>query len=1564
MKSAMKVLMALVLVALTSVASAGVTSDLVATRRSRNVDNIKLGRWHENLDACLAYCKENGVPLVAVWSNGDNCGHCVKFENNVMSEPFRNWMPNSGMVFYFGYRDDAYPGGALHPWCKWCGGGTATDKTLPLIRIFWQKKGKTSPKVDHLTDGDTMDAMKGKYTGSKSAVKPNFPDFIKDGNKDYGTYNPGGRYCIYYLTNMVLSAYKPTVPVTYYGGEFSMPDDAQAGLQIEIGSTENISVPFSRTNTTAQANVSTNYLVRIYPDDAGTVKTNDIVWLSGVSSTNISFGAKSTSEGVQPGEKVTMILLDAQKKAVATNHITYVAPVANSPKNPLWIGERAAAPGESIPKLGWGEWTMDLDVVTNRVIKYKATNPGSKAYSMILVGGSLWCPDCALADKNFFERSEFRDWAASNHVALGVIDIPNDPSNVANTPSLLTYGAVRASDAYVTLRYTQPADESMRVQSGASYLSRKGIMPEAAQEIIKRNKRLVGRNTLNGGWNRPERSNQNRTGVPILLLLRDDGTIAARWNYFSDLGPDAWNDNYIKRLDEMLAQIGEEGEESNDNWRTTTDEVVKRGSRSGSLSHVDLNDAYRVASNAVGQVVSFKVEGAADVQATVKIVQVDGTMEKVLASTSGVWTNALDVTAQIPSTNCYLMVAADTLANKPGSPVSAVLAATCAESTVCDYAIRSDNVLMPTEEPQQEVVTDGELKVTITCEANATYKFANVDKEQILEFFNEGVSDDLYVAKESGSVTIPLAEKDPGQETATLTYQLWNTGRIGFALATKLIKETQEEQLYEIKVQRQDGTAGKGKVKIVLDTADSRMAGDIADGSIYVWEQDNTEFVWEDNESDAKSAFVKVMPNEFADGDRQLVFRLVQDSGTSDAGLGIAEFVLTIKDDDTPSAGTLALCETEPACAKTMTVVAPGESQVIVKVGRFGGADGCVTGRVSVTAGSVDVDTLVWQPRLSDERTVTFTLPPYAEDARQVQLVLTADGGAKCDTERKYLTVKLVPADAPKFAQDSLALTSNVFRYIPIAKASVAVDSASVEDDWEGVTVVKYGGSLAPGLEWRYDEETHEVAFEGTPTKAGSYAVSYQVRRGDIVGSVLNVTVEVAEITTTPGQAATAGVNPNVAHARTISDILVSDVTEGQFAGVVTLTIPTSGRLSAKYRTIDGRTVSFLSENWEAIDAEGALSTTLRGSTEETADCSMTVTVKADEAGTVVISDFADSETPGDEYELAVPSNVWTEESPASSWEGYYTVSLPVTNVVSIVQPFASGAGYLTLKMNTAKAVAAGKMSYAGILPNGRAVTGSAKLVAVNWSESLQQWEYALLPIVSVSTSDIFSGLIRVDPDAREKHENLRRSVSDIVEAPLRWQHLESGLEDAEYEVLLGAFGGYYKEEEDFASCCNSTFLTTALTFFAQSDMLTLDDGFARGAPDAWKTNAVAIKVSKTSAGLNKILPADTAMAKSKNGLTFTFNRATGIVSGSLKLKFGAGASSVQATYQGVVMPGWGSAGCTECTLGNAEALLRPFISGTCWFNDVYNYVDAKGRSRTLSVKRSIPFSVGTEIGQ
>ena len=137
----------------------------------------------------------------------------------------------------------------------------------------------------------------------------------------------------------------------------------------------------------------------------------------------IEYGAQRIGHGIRSWNDNDMKALLIQKDICLTlcpssnlQTKAIVDGVANSPKNPFWIGERTE---DTLP---FGKWTMDIDVVTNKVKAFNSRRGGDKAYSMVLVGGALWCPDCVMADHHFYDYeiggvNQFRTWAKEHNIA-------------------------------------------------------------------------------------------------------------------------------------------------------------------------------------------------------------------------------------------------------------------------------------------------------------------------------------------------------------------------------------------------------------------------------------------------------------------------------------------------------------------------------------------------------------------------------------------------------------------------------------------------------------------------------------------------------------------------------------------------------------------------------------------------------------------------------------------------------------------------------------------------------------------------------------------------------------------------------------------------------------------------------------------------------------------------------------------------------------------------------------------------------------------------------------------
>lgn len=159
--------------------NAGSTANIVESRLAASAP-VELGRWHASLSKCKEYAHAHGVPLIAVWSNGDLCGHCIRFQDALNTSVFKQWMKNSGCVFLFvhsGDRDGRQGGTVFNFTYK-------TQSTFPFVRVYWYVDGRKA--VDVFTEGDVINGGQSGTNGGKNAVL-----YFKKILKDY-EYTPSG----------------------------------------------------------------------------------------------------------------------------------------------------------------------------------------------------------------------------------------------------------------------------------------------------------------------------------------------------------------------------------------------------------------------------------------------------------------------------------------------------------------------------------------------------------------------------------------------------------------------------------------------------------------------------------------------------------------------------------------------------------------------------------------------------------------------------------------------------------------------------------------------------------------------------------------------------------------------------------------------------------------------------------------------------------------------------------------------------------------------------------------------------------------------------------------------------------------------------------------------------------------------------------------------------------------------------------------------------------------------------------------------------------------------------
>lgn len=1519
------------------------TGKILAARAKAGTP-IKLGQWHAGFTEVKNYAVNNGLPLLAIWSNGEDCSHCKKLERCMAQGVFTTWMKESGVVFYFGCNedksnDDKY-GGTGYNWC-W---KNQSLTFFPFVRFYWKaKKGTvladgtvlTADKVliDTAIIGDKFDNYKDKADGAKYAV-----NYAKKIFKQY--------------------AYDPNPTPAYTGGEFGFADAPNARLQVSApGDARTLTVPLTRTNSAAAATIYTNKVVAVYPDAPeakllqlavtnSSVTTNDVVWAAGQDSATLELPIPVLSAG-DVGKQITLLILGGTTnlEIIATNHVDYVGEIENSPSNPTWVGRK------TMDELDWGEWTMDLDVATNKVAKQGGGG------TLLLVGGSQWCPDCAAVDKWVIDTPEFKAWTKAKRIACVAIDLPKLHSN-SSTPSLLTYASNVTSARFYTYNFSSVTNEDLKVMGGAGYLSRNNISEADAAAVAERNANLYT-NAVPLGLCRPEciaSSNKKtgpfKTGIPALILLRPDGDfatgIAGRIYQFNNVSPNAANPIYVDRIKELLETSGDADEEANDDISTSKATIGTREAKSGTLSFADGADYYRVDSGAVGSFVSYRLIGVGDAtNATATLTLINRTANGADDKLAEVTTNLADdivVSYEIPKskTNCWVKVSYP--ADGAGYPAADSYFAFLKDgSTVASYTLESDIVYVPDPSGQAlpGEITDGNRTISMKITSGKTYYITNLDTddERFKEYFTVGKSANTYSAIQTTTARLALTAD-------AFVYRIWETGSVSFDPVAASVKEN-GDGVYEIHIVRTGGSAGEAAAILWLDHSTTNFH------DLIEFADDGKAFHWDNNDASVKTSVVHIVDNPYSDGNQTVRFFLTQEDGTSDAGLGAKNFLLTLEDDDKANPGRLSLTSVDPPLAKAGAAYARAGATVTLAVERVGGTKGDLAGTLTATKGTLDVSEVDFESRSAEPHQITLTLP--ASGATSSKVTLAGKPGTKVNSDARTLTYNIVPANAPQFETDSVEIAA--VRYIPSPETTVQVDNAYLEADG-ALSISKVSGSLPSGVKATYSSNKDAITFSGVPTVAGTFTAVYRVSKGKTAGLALSVTVKVSD-PAVKQQGATAPLNPYVFKTRTFSDIRVINKTSKRLDGLMTLTIPRNGKVSAKLRAVELGNVSFAAKNWLTCGVDGALTTTLVGVSAGAQGWFFDVTANAD--GSVVIADF------DDDYDCEIPFEAYSAANPADDFVGSYTVSLKNVGAFEGTA-LCVGDGSLAMSM-TAKQSKAGTVKYAGVLPNGVKFSGSSTLAPYGWDDELTTpaWANARLPILSLSALDSVAGVMRLDreraADYAKAGKGYRRVVYGDVDGKMQWRHAEKKATAANYAVAFDPAGGKYVATEDFSEIVRTLMEdpSATMTFFAIPEgMGALYDG---DVPAAWDKTGYDLAFTYDSK--KKVNSIKKQAKDAAAGFTVKFTASTGVLEGSFRLPTdNAGNPGFsEMKFSAVVLPGFGSASCTECG-GDDEATVRPMVCGAAWLGDDIDYVDALDRVKTTTTRRGCAVSVGKEAGK
>lgn len=556
---------------------------------------VKPGEWNVDFVAATNVAFRSHIPLVVFWGT-EECKYCDALISTInASADIKTYLAEKKPVLVFDHGAGKY-GNANGPTRKWLN-AIGCPGAYPRIAVYWQK-----------SNGEVVTTL---FSGQSGKMPVKTGDLATQFRQSL---------------DLVLADYGKSETSFAVAGT---PGDR---LEAEVGHTTFVDVPLVREAT----GVATNWI------QVGGVKS-EIAWDADEAQKTFRYALPADAA---KGE-IAMTLYDADGETEVATSAIVCTNRPNAISYPYWIGERTAE------TLGWGEWTMDLAVAKAKV----AAESGS-AYTLVNVGGDLWCPYCQGIARSLYADASFAAWAKARKVALVSLDQPRAGTRQA---SLLTYEA-SASGA-----------------SGAFYRSSKMIDEAAAQAAIDRIEQFSFRDYLLPS------TGATRIGNPTVLVFNKAGEIVGRLNAQRDAEKNYAVAENLARLDELLAMAdaGAAGESRKDSSTTTLSLAVGGAAERVTLSVNDSAAVYRVGGMKVGAnefAVREVADGASGQDApvaggvTLQLLVTESTLAKktVLASGEG----ALRYDCTNAPANAYLLVSAYGDAQSTGYAVQGATART------------------------------------------------------------------------------------------------------------------------------------------------------------------------------------------------------------------------------------------------------------------------------------------------------------------------------------------------------------------------------------------------------------------------------------------------------------------------------------------------------------------------------------------------------------------------------------------------------------------------------------------------------------------------------------------------------------------------------------------------------------------------------------------------------------------------------------------------------------------------------------------------------------------------
>lgn len=598
-------------------------------------------------------------------------------------------------------------------------------------------------------------------------------------------------------------------------------------------------------------------------------------------------------------------------------------------------------------------------------------------------------------------------------------------------------------------------------------------------------------------------------------------------------------------------------------------------------------------------------------------------------------------------------------------------------------------------------------------------------------------------------------------------------GTVGFKVTEAEVTEGTTNAFSIVLTRR--GYTGAASCTVSLDEAK------IPEGerTRYVWNGDQT-VTWDDLESGDKTVDIGLVDDGIWHGQTALPFTLtVPDDAPVAAEAGKTAFTLNYRDDEVESVGELALADVtggDLRAAGDGRLYARAGSLITVEVTRRGGSCSNVTGRIVASKADVDVSPDAGQQwfEKSSETNKTFEvcLPPVTGTAKYLDLVLTLEGeGIPVVQGEDRVAIRVLPEESPSW--DEAAADWTGVQYTAFDR------SVTLAGEGELVSLQKISGAVPAGLKVSLDKADRRLVVAGTPTVAtptNGVTLVYWAK-----ATVGGKTVWTLPVTLHITIRALADVNANFAgdgaKSKTVwTGLALLDKTAvdagepARLRGLLDLTVSPKGRTSAKWRTVEGKTVSFSAAGFAGIDeARGDVGL---AATRVVAGVTNTLTATLFAAGKMEAT-IASNDVKVAFGTVEADAAAWSKDHPATDYVGTYVAAFPVdTNWVETVaggtSPLCSGAATLTFRL-AAGAARTGRTTFAGVLPNGRTFSGSATLAG-----------NAALPVLAASATDAFAAEL----DIAKEGEVVATDRTEPF-----WAHRERNFASLSYDPALISVG-------------------------------------------------------------------------------------------------------------------------------------------------------------------------------